>query len=144
MLVLRARGFAIRDKFSDALRGIITAEEAADIPPEEAPRVVGVVTPEQPAIAAPETQTARSFTFDLMDDQLSQFVEIEEIRAYLAQPKVQAAHRKVVERGLGERWSEVVQRHMDRVLPEETTAPNEEDALYARVRATGDTQETQQ
>lgn len=52
MLVLRARGFALRDKFADALRGLITVEEAQDIPPEEA-RVVGVVTPDQPALAAP-------------------------------------------------------------------------------------------
>ena len=33
MLQMRARGFAIRDAFPDALKGIITAEEAQDIPP---------------------------------------------------------------------------------------------------------------
>lgn len=131
MLVLRARGFALRDKFSDALRGVITAEEAQDMPPADEPRVVGVVTPDQPALAAPQPdetgRTARSFSFDLLDDQLSQFVEVEEIRAYLAQPKVQAAHRKVMERGMGERWADIVQRHYSRVLPDdETTAPNEE------------------
>jgi len=32
MLQLRARGFALRDVFPDALRGVITAEEANDIP----------------------------------------------------------------------------------------------------------------
>ena len=32
MLQMRARGFALRDKFADALRGIITAEEARDYP----------------------------------------------------------------------------------------------------------------
>jgi hypothetical protein len=36
MLQLRARGFAIRDVFPDALRGVITAEEAQDMPPEPA------------------------------------------------------------------------------------------------------------
>ncbi|MFM2150295.1 MAG: hypothetical protein RLZZ187_2601 [Pseudomonadota bacterium] len=131
MLQLRARGFALRDVFPDALRGVITAEEAQDMPPADEPRVVGVVTPDQPALAAPQPdeagRTARSFSFDLLDDQLSQFVEVEEIRAYLAQPKVQAAHRKVMERGMGERWAEIVQRHYSRVLPDdETTAPNEE------------------
>jgi hypothetical protein len=30
MLQMRARGFALRDKFSDALKGLITAEEAGD------------------------------------------------------------------------------------------------------------------
>ena len=32
MLQLRARGFAIRDAFPDAVKGLITAEEAADYP----------------------------------------------------------------------------------------------------------------
>jgi hypothetical protein len=32
MLQMRARGFAVRDAFPDALRGIVTAEEAQDIP----------------------------------------------------------------------------------------------------------------
>ncbi|MEW5248887.1 recombinase RecT [Microbulbifer sp. 2201CG32-9] len=34
MLMWRARGYALRDKFSDALGGLITAEEAQDIPTE--------------------------------------------------------------------------------------------------------------
>lgn len=34
MLQLRARGFAIRDVFPDALRGVITREEAEDMPAE--------------------------------------------------------------------------------------------------------------
>lgn len=34
MLQLRARGFAIRDVFPDALRGVMTREEAEDMPPE--------------------------------------------------------------------------------------------------------------
>lgn len=34
MLQLRARGFAIRDAFPDALRGVITREEAEDMPAE--------------------------------------------------------------------------------------------------------------
>ena len=32
MLTLRARGFALRDKFPDVLAGLVTAEEALDIP----------------------------------------------------------------------------------------------------------------
>lgn len=41
MLQLRARGFAIRDVFPDALRGVITAEEAQDIPAEPMPPAKG-------------------------------------------------------------------------------------------------------
>ncbi|MCG7360426.1 hypothetical protein MHZ93_04030 [Roseomonas sp. ACRSG] len=37
MLQLRARGFALRDQFADALRGVITREEAMDTPDETAP-----------------------------------------------------------------------------------------------------------
>lgn len=35
MLQMRARGFALRDGFPDALKGMITTEEAYDIPPEQ-------------------------------------------------------------------------------------------------------------
>jgi ribosome-binding protein aMBF1 (putative translation factor) len=34
MLQMRARGFCGRDKFSDALKGLVIAEEAMDIPPD--------------------------------------------------------------------------------------------------------------
>lgn len=35
MLMMRARGFALRDAFSDALRGVISREEAEDYPSEK-------------------------------------------------------------------------------------------------------------
>lgn len=35
MLQMRARGFALRDKFADLLKGLVLAEEAMDIPPEK-------------------------------------------------------------------------------------------------------------
>jgi hypothetical protein len=56
MLQLRARGFAIRDVFPDALRGVLTREEAEDTPPE--PRHVenlaaAPVAPPAPPVEAP-------------------------------------------------------------------------------------------
>jgi hypothetical protein len=54
MLQLRARGFAIRDIFPDALRGVITAEEAQDMP-TEAPRDVPNLAAEPPAPAPRDT-----------------------------------------------------------------------------------------
>jgi hypothetical protein len=56
MLQLRARGFAIRDVFPDALRGVLTREEAEDTPPE--PRHVenlatAPVAPPAPPAEAP-------------------------------------------------------------------------------------------
>jgi hypothetical protein len=48
MLTLRARGFALRNAFADALRGLITAEEAQDYP-----------TPEPPPVTQPEAVYAK-------------------------------------------------------------------------------------
>lgn len=43
MLQMRARGFALRDKFSDALKGLITREEAMDCPEDGfIPKVVPI------------------------------------------------------------------------------------------------------
>lgn len=57
MLQLRARGFAIRDVFPDALRGVITAEEAQDIeqtpmPPARGPVIDAAAGMTQPAAPA--------------------------------------------------------------------------------------------
>lgn len=131
--------------------GFLDESELDTIPPQAMRDVASVeVVPETPALrgssaeiaeareipgvkgllADPEAgRTMRSFSFDLLDDQLSQFIEPEEIRAYLGQPKVQAAERKVRERGLGDRWDEIVDRHRERVAPPsdaENNAPNEE------------------
>ena len=48
MLTLRARGFALRNAFADALRGLITAEEAQDYP-----------TPEPTPVTQPEAVYAK-------------------------------------------------------------------------------------
>lgn len=55
MLQMRARGFALRDAFPDALKGLITTEEAEDYP-AEAKQEAKDITPKNPldAIAAPE------------------------------------------------------------------------------------------
>ncbi|MDO9713694.1 recombinase family protein [Paracraurococcus lichenis] len=62
MLMLRARGFAIRDAFADALRGVITVEEAADIPPEprDVPNLAAESAPTADASAAANPLPAAS------------------------------------------------------------------------------------
>lgn len=45
MMQMRARGFALRDAFPDVLKGLITAEEAADYPSEAPQRQVKDITP---------------------------------------------------------------------------------------------------
>jgi hypothetical protein len=58
MLQLRARGFALRDVFPDALKGLAIAEEAQDLPPRDiTPAREEVLTPE---FDVPVIDTGRS------------------------------------------------------------------------------------
>jgi hypothetical protein len=52
MLMWRARGYALRDKFADALGGLITVEEAQDMPTERElnPRPAAAPEPVRPAL----------------------------------------------------------------------------------------------
>jgi hypothetical protein len=60
MLALRARGFALRNAFADALRGLITAEEAQDYPQASEPVTARVTqpAPEPEPVAQPASGTA--------------------------------------------------------------------------------------
>jgi len=53
MLQMRARGFALRDAFPDALRGVVSAEEARDTPAERDMGAAEVVSSRQAQAAAP-------------------------------------------------------------------------------------------
>ena len=77
MLGLRARGFALRNAFADALRGLVTAEEAQDYQApavsEPTPSVVKVtaaaaapVVPED-AMGKARLAISRATTFDMLD-----------------------------------------------------------------------------
>jgi hypothetical protein len=77
MLGLRARGFALRNAFADALRGLVTAEEAQDYQTpavsEPTPSVVKVtaaaaspVVPED-AMGKARLAISRATTFDMLD-----------------------------------------------------------------------------
>ena len=60
MLQMRARGFALRDAFPDALRGVVSAEEARDTPTERDMGAAEVVSsrPAQPATLPDYSQDA--------------------------------------------------------------------------------------
>tara|TARA_R100001377_G_scaffold23690_2_gene12806 strand:- start:542 stop:1486 length:945 start_codon:yes stop_codon:yes gene_type:complete len=68
MLKLRARGFGLRDSFPDAIKGLITTEEAHDFPdkatgvpslaPEKPPSIVGAQTATEILDALNEPKTA--------------------------------------------------------------------------------------
>jgi hypothetical protein len=66
MLQMRARGFALRDAFPDVLRGLVTAEEAADYTHVEA-EPVRVTQPTPPVADDAAMQKARS-AIDLAKD----------------------------------------------------------------------------
>src|SRR5699024_5605508 len=65
MLMWRARGYALRDKFADALGGLITAEEAQDMPTEarEIPR-------------QPEPQALPNYPTDQFDENLPKWLGV--------------------------------------------------------------------
>ncbi|HYI85040.1 MAG TPA: recombinase RecT [Acetobacteraceae bacterium] len=90
MLQLRARGFALRDVFADALRGVITVEEAADIPEE--PRFVpstaeGVLNSQETSAVGPTALVgAAAFGLDAFDNGLAGLASADDLRGYLADP----------------------------------------------------------
>jgi hypothetical protein len=97
MLQMRARGFALRDAFPDVLRGLISAEEAADIPFEatgltprlEPPEPVRVQEPESPKKPTVESWL-KALDVELVNAQTA--AEVDEI---LARDDVQKAHDRL-------------------------------------------------
>ena len=67
MLTLRARGFALRNAFADALRGLITAEEAQDYQTTES-RSAAVERGHAPATAVESKTTAQSPALSANED----------------------------------------------------------------------------
>ena len=78
MLALRARGFALRNAFADALRGLVTAEEAQDYPtpvvPEPAPQRPAVIRVKAETVTVPDDAegkarlaVSRATTLDMLD-----------------------------------------------------------------------------
>ena len=69
MLGLRARGFALRNAFADALRGLVTAEEAQDYPtPEPTREPVVVRSKPQPDVRTTPADVAPLVTTSPQDD----------------------------------------------------------------------------
>jgi len=64
MLQLRARGFALRDAFPDVLRGLISAEEARDMPTEPA-HPGPTIEARAEVVEQPRRRTAREFLDEL-------------------------------------------------------------------------------
>ena len=93
MLQMRARGFALRDVFADALRGVITAEEAQDIPtePRFVPAAEAEPLPAGPCDAVGPTALVSlgELKLDALEDQLAGLATVEGLRGYLDQAAVE-------------------------------------------------------
>lgn len=85
MLQMRARGFALRDAFPDVLKGLITAEEAADFSPETKD-ITPRPAPRNPldVIAPPPAPPA------IEDDGERHHVEVEQVNEQLQELQAQA------------------------------------------------------
>ena len=140
MLQMRARGFAVRDAFPDVLRGLITAEEAADIPVRDTfrgttldaePTPVDRKLPTAPVretsgeradSGAPKRQTSAEW-LDEIDIELSAAATAEEVDEIEARPKVQKM-LDWLQNGARDRLNHILKVARDRTADAETTAPN--------------------
>jgi hypothetical protein len=140
MLQMRARGFAVRDAFPDVLRGLITTEEAADIPgsfdrPHALDTFRGTTLDADPApAAAPEPAAEQPKQKQTPDEwiaalaaELAACEDAEAVDAVLARPSIQAAQDRA--RGAHkDRLQDLIMKAIARTA-EATSAPN--DGVFA-------------
>jgi len=79
MLQMRARGFALRDAFPDVLKGLITAEEAQDMPVDEAITKPKQVLSNNPLDAIPNLSVSEVEILDIPADNCLQNTTVEEM-----------------------------------------------------------------
>lgn len=82
MMQMRARGFALRDAFPDALRGLLSAEEAQDIPPDDFKGPTITVTPE------PTPEKKNRTVRDIVRDKLVGCATTDDVASVADDPRV--------------------------------------------------------
>lgn len=96
MMQMRARGFALRDAFPDVLKGLISAEEAADYPDEAKPRPAKDITPRNPLdmVAKPEPVAIPVQTSDaaIIEAALADTVDPEPVEVLAEIPHAEVEH----------------------------------------------------
>ena len=115
MLQLRARGFALRDAFPDVLRGVISAEEAADIPADNFRGTTINATAEIVPEPVKQTEPPRRTVRDWMDDlerELST-ADAEKVDEIIARSDVQKA-QDTFTNGARDRLNAMVKAALDR------------------------------
>jgi hypothetical protein len=133
MMQMRARGFALRDAFPDALRGLLSEHEALDTPPPPPPVYQGTTidstaTPvvDTPAVTA-EVYTLdtapnpRAF-LDTLEPMLAAAQTADDVDAILAHQRIQSAQDRFLN-GAKERLAFLIQSALTRTAPPATKEP---------------------
>ena len=140
MLQMRARGFAVRDAFPDVLRGLITAEEAADTPIRDSfsgPTIEHTAPePAAPpaARAEPPKQPAKPTVAGWLDAlalELAAAADMDAVDEILARPEVQQAQDRL-RNGARDRLQHILDEAITRTARADDAAEAEAgDALFA-------------
>ena len=113
MLQMRARGFALRDAFPDVLRGLISAEEAADTPTDAAAPYAGTTIEATPEPAEPPRRTARQF-LDALEAELRKCQAWDALTAIIAREDVRKA-QDAFSNGAAERLHDMIEAARERL-----------------------------
>lgn len=116
MLQLRARGFALRDAFPDVLRGLISAEEARDMPTE--PVHPGpTIEARAEVVTEPPAEPKRTLSqfLDALEIELREAPTWEAVSAIAARDDVRKA-QDVARNGLAERLSDMLDAARERTM----------------------------
>ena len=144
MLQMRARGFAVRDAFPDVLRGLITAEEAADIPARDTfagPTIEHATPAVDPTAGQQQMQTmakpqepkrpTQGQWLDGLEARLAAAEGTDAIDAILAESEVQTAQDRF-RNGARDRLQHILDAAIKRSLPAYAReAMPEDDGLFA-------------
>lgn len=126
MMQMRARGFALRDAFPDALRGLLSEHEAMDTPPPVYKGTTIDSTAEPVTERAPEPVEAVAYTLDtapnprafldVLEPMLMAAATADEVDAILAHQRIQSAQDRFVN-GAKERLNTLIQSALARTAP---------------------------
>lgn len=122
MLQMRARGFALRDAFPDVLRGLISAEEAADTPPDT---FAGTTIEAKAETPTPREEARRPTVTEWLkqlDADLAQATTPEDIDMILAREDVHKAQDSF-HNGAKERLDKLIADAVAHARAMETSAP---------------------
>lgn len=133
MMQMRARGFALRDAFPDALRGLLSEHEALDTPPPPPPVYQGTtIDSTATTVVDPPAVTTEVYTLDTapnprasldtLEPMLAAAQTADDVDAILAHQRIQSAQDRFVN-GAKERLTSLIQSALARTAPPATKEP---------------------